>query len=381
MRAAEQVLTTGTTGQAGGGEARPPPPVAPSALRGLSPSQVRKAETIVVPLISLIIGAVIFGLFVAVLGKSPLDVYAVIYEGGFGSSFSWQNTLQRSAPYMLTALCVALPARAGLIIIGGEGALVLGGLAAALVPLALPQLPATATWLALAAAALTGGAWIAFVGWLRHARGVNETIASLLLSYIAIALFHQLVETVFRDPASLNKPSTAPIGDAVMIGNLPGLEVHWGLGAAVIACVVAFVLVSHTTWGFALKIAGGNPRAARLVGLPVGTLVVSACALGGAAAGLAGGYEILAVQGAANSALIAGYAYTGILVSFMARHQPLGIIPVAVLFGGVGAAASLLQRRLELSDAIPLVFQGIMFLCVLGCQTLYGRASRWRGSR
>jgi len=375
VQAAEQLLTTETATEPARAEpARPV--VAASTLFGLSPSQIRRGEAVAIPLLSLLLGAILFGLFVITLGKSPLDVYAVIYEGGFGSSFAWQNTLQRSAPYMLAALCVALPARAGLIVIGGEGALVLGGLAAALVPLVLPQLPGAAIWLALGAAALAGGVWIAMVGWLRHARGVNETIASLLLSYVAIALFNQLVETVFRDPASLNKPSTAPIGDAAMIGYLPGLEVHWGLGAAIVVCLIAYVLVSHTTWGFALKVAGGNARAARLVGLPVGRLVVAACALGGAAAGLAGGYEVLAVHGAANSSLIAGYAYTGILVSFMARHQPLGIIPVAILFGGIGAAASLLQRRLELSDAMPLVFQGIMFLCVLGCQTLYGRASR-----
>ena len=108
---------------------------------------------------------------------------------------------------------------------------------------------------------------------------------------------------------------------------------------------------------------GGNPRAARLVGLPVGRIVlVVTCLLGGAAAGLAGMVEVAAVQGAANATLAAGYGFTGILVAFLARHNPLAIIPVAVLFGGIGASGGLLQRRLGLPDASVLVLQGIIFV-------------------
>ena len=99
---------------------------------------------------------------------------------------------------------------------------------------------------------------------LRQYRGVNETISSLLLAYIAIAVFNHFVEGPLRDPASLNKPSTTPIGDANMVGSLPGLDVHWGLGFGLVFCLVTYVLVKHTTYGFALRIVGGNARAARL---------------------------------------------------------------------------------------------------------------------
>ncbi|MFR6580208.1 MAG: ABC transporter permease subunit, partial [Klebsiella pneumoniae] len=131
----------------------------------------------------------------ALQGKPALEAGRLVLEGAFGSSFAWENTLQRAAPLMLTALCVALPARAGLIIIGGEGALVLGGLAAAVTPLWLPAWPPVLMLIFMALAAMVmGGAWIGLSGWMRQRRGVNETISSLLLSYIAIALFRQLVE-------------------------------------------------------------------------------------------------------------------------------------------------------------------------------------------
>src|SRR5262245_27653903 len=156
----------------------------------------RRAEGIVIPLCAIIAGLGLFSIFIAVVGKSPIDLFELMWRGGFGSWFSIQNSLSRAAPLLLTALCVALPARLGLVIIGGEGAVVLGGVAAAAA--ALPfvgTLPAFLVLLLMAAAAMVvGGIWIGLAGFLRHYRGVNETISSLLLAYIAIALMNQFVE-------------------------------------------------------------------------------------------------------------------------------------------------------------------------------------------
>src|SRR5882672_5816414 len=342
----------------------------------------RSAEAIAIPVGALAAAMAVFGIVMAALGRSPLEVYALIYQGAFASAFSWQNTLARAAPLILTALCVALPAQAGLMVIGGEGALVLGGLAAAVVGHLLAGVSPLGVKLAMALAGmLAGAAWIALAGALRQYRGVNETISSLLLGYIAIAVFNHLVEGPLRDPASLNKPSTTPIGDANMVGTLPGLDVHWGLGFGLVFCLVTYVLVKHTTYGFALRIVGGNARAARLAGLPVGALVLAACALGGAAAGLAGMVEVAAVHGTANASLIAGYGYAGILVSFIARQNPLAIVPVAVLVGGISASGGMLQRRLDLPDATVLVLQGIAFMLILASETVYGRLKIFRTER
>jgi len=332
------------------------------------------AEALIIPLFAILVAALIFGAFIAALGKSPLDLYWLVYTGGFGTWFSWQNALLRAAPLLLTALCVALPARLGLVVIGGEGALVLGGLAAAAIALPLQGLPPALVLAAMALAGMFVGAlWIGGVGALRAWRGVNETISSLLLAYIAIALMNHFVEGALRDPASLNKPSTTHIGEANMIGALPGTDVHWGLAVGVVACIVAWLLVERTTFGFAARITGGNIRAAKLQGLPVGKLIVVFCALGGAMAGLAGMIEVAAVHGRANASLIVGYGYTGILIAFLARQNPLAIIPVSILLGGIAAAGGLVQRRMGLPDATMLVFQGILFVMILLSETLYGR--------
>jgi simple sugar transport system permease protein len=332
------------------------------------------AEALALPLLALAGGLLLFGAFVWADGHDPVQAWTLLFRGAFGDSFSLQNTLQRAAPLMLTALCVALPARAGLTIIGGEGALVLGGLAAAALPLVLP-LPAglAGTAMLLLVAALAGAAWIAIAGALRQWRGVNETISSLLLGYLAIALFKHIVEGPLRDPASLNKPSTPPLADGLLIGLIPGTDVHWGLVIGVVACVLAGLWLSVTTHGFATRVVGGNPRAAQIVGLPASGLIVMACALGGGAAGLAGGIEVAAVHTSANASLIVGLGYTGILVSFVARHQPLAIVPVAILFGGFLAAGSLLQRRMGLPDASVQVLMGFCFVVILASEAARGR--------
>ena len=318
---------------------------------------------------------VAFGIFVALFGKNPLDLYFYMYQGAFGTWFSWQNTLTRAAPLILTALCTALPAQLGLVIIGGEGALLMGALAADLDRAAAARCAAARRADGDGACRhdrgrRSGSRWRAR---LQHYRGVNETISSLLLVYIALALLNHLVEGPMRDPASLNKPSTREIGAANMIGTIPGTDVHWGLVFGIVAAILAYLLIFHTTFGFAARIAGGNVRAAKAVGLGVGRLVLIVCFLAGAAAGLAGMVEVAAVQGRTNANLAAGYGFTGILVAFLARHNPLAIIPVALLLGGINASGGLLQRRLGLPDASVLVLQGMIFVAVLASETLYGR--------
>jgi simple sugar transport system permease protein len=346
-----------------------------SSFRPVVEWLARRAEPVVIGLGAILIGLALFSVFILSVGKSPAVLFQLMYTGGFGSWFSIQNSLSRASPLLLTALCVALPARLGLVINGGDGAVVLGGVAAAAIALpfvgALPVL-AVLVLMAIAAMAM-GGLWIGFAGFLRHYRGVNETISSLLLAYIAIALMNQFVEGPLRDPASLNKPSTTPLPPEYMLGKIPGMDVHWGLVIGIVACIVSWVLIEVTSYGFAARIAGGNVRAAQIQGLPVGRLVTGFTAIAGSFAGLAGMIEVAAVQGSANASLAAGYGYTGILVAFLARHNPLAIIPVAILLGGIDASGGLIQRRMGLPDATVLVLQGTLFIVILFCETFYGR--------
>lgn len=335
---------------------------------------LRRMEPVIVPVLALAAGLAVFGLFLLTQGRSPAAFFGYVWQGGFGSAFAWQNTLSRAAPLLMAALCVALPARLGLVVIGGEGAIVLGGVAAGAMAGVVSTAPgAIGLPLMALAAGLIGAVWIGAAGALRHYRGVNETISSLLLAYIAIALMNHLVEGPLRDPASLNKPSTAPLAEALRVGEMPFLSVHWGLAAGILACLLSWILIERTRWGFAARVAGGNVRAAQVQGLPVGRLILGFTGLGGAFAGLAGFFEVAAVHGSANASLAAGYGYTGILIALLARHNALAIIPVAILLAGFEAASGLVQRRLGLPDATMQVLQGLVFLAILMSDAAYGR--------
>ena len=338
------------------------------------------SEFVAIPLIALIAAALLFAIFLLAIGRSPADFLKYVWIGGFGTSFSFQNTLQRSAPLILTALAVAIPARIGLIVIGGEGALVLGGFAAAAAALPLVGVlpPFLVLLIMFIVAAFVGAVWVGIAGFLRYARGVNETISSLLLTYIGIAIMNFFVEGALRDLSNPNKPSTRPIGDAYMVGKIPGTDVHWGLATGIILAIGLHILMNRTTFGFAARVTGGNFRAALAQGLPVGKIILACSMIAGSCAGIAGFYEVAAIQGRANASLAAGYGFTGILVSFLARHNPLAIVPVAVLFGGLVASGGLVQRRMELPDATVLVLQGLIFIVLLISETLYGRFAIFR---
>ena len=340
----------------------------------MSNKNISFLEGFVLPFVALIGSLFVFGLFVFVSGQSPVEAWKLLFLGAFGDAFSIQNTLQRAAPLMLTALCVAIPANAGLTVIGGEGSLLVGALACSAVPYfwSVP-LNTQGTCILMMASCIGGACWMSLVGVMRQYRGVNETISSLLLAYLAVNVFKHLVEGPMRDPGSLNKPSTFALNPELLIGGIAGYDVHWGLVWGLVFCVLASLWLKFTSHGFATKVVGGNPRAASFVGLPTNGLIITACALGGAAAGLAGGFEIAAIHTASNASVIAGLGYTGILVSFAARHKPMLILPVAIVLGGFGSAGSLLQRRLGLPDASIQVLMGFAFIFILAAESARGR--------
>jgi simple sugar transport system permease protein len=176
-----------------------------------------------------------------------------------------------------------------------------------------------------------------------------------------------------RDPSSLNFPATHAVPQSHQLGKLFHSRIHVGLFFGVAAAILCWFFLEHTIWGMKVKTVGGNSKAAALVGLPLGALILAASFWGGACAGLAGMVEVAAVQGRASYAIAAGYGYVGILVAFLARQSPLRVIAVSIFLGAMIASGGGLQRDLNLPDATIAVFEGITFLMILASEMLYGR--------
>lgn len=331
-------------------------------------------EAVAINAAALLFTLVGFGIFVWIFGVDPFAVYRTLYLGAFATQVSIETTLTQAAPLMLTALCTAIPARAGLLVIGAEGALVVGGVATVLAGVGCSGLPSHLGVIVVSLAGMVaGGLWIGGVAALRQYRGVNETIATLLMNYIAIAVMNHLVSGPIRDFSQVMKPSSWSISPHFMVGSLSGMDVHGGFIVGITACLLLYILMRWTTFGFAIDVLGGNPRAAQMAGLPINQLIITVCCIGGACAGLAGTMEVIAVHGFASDSLVVGFGYTGILIAFIARQNPFAVILVSILVGGISASGGLLQRRFDLPDATTTVLRGMLFVVVLASNTLYGR--------
>jgi ABC-type uncharacterized transport system permease subunit len=325
-------------------------------------------------IVPLCISLCLFAVFLMIIGASPSEVFGYMVQGSVGNSFSIQNTILLCAPLLLVSFCTALPAKLGMVVIGGEGALVMGGLCAAVAGVAMHNASYSLTMISMFLASFVGGGiWIGIIGLLRHFRGANETIVGLLMNYIGIALLNHLVEGSLRDPASLNKPSTFHIGMDKMMGNIPGTDIHYGVLIGIGFALSTYFLFHFTTFGFSVRIAGGNKKAAKLAGLSLARIILITFFIAGGIAGVAGMVEVSAVHGRANASLVAGFGYTGILVSFLARHNPLAIVPVTFLFGALAASNGIIQRRCELPDATMIVLQGIIFVTIIAWEGFSGR--------
>ncbi len=263
-------MTTDTADTAEGGR------VAPAADPGFLQRYGTSIEYILIPGAALVGALATFGAFVALYGKNPLDLYFYMYQGAFGTWFSRQNTLTRAAPLILTALCTALPAQLGMVIIGGEGRV------ADRRAVGYQRRAGAASGIAAGRADRDGDRRRDRRRAVDHAVGRAAAVSRRQRDHLepAAGLYRARGPQpprrgVMRDPASLNKPSTREIGAANMIGSIPGTDVHWGLVFGLVCAIAAYILIYHTTFGFAARVAGGNIRAAKIVGLGVGKLILT----------------------------------------------------------------------------------------------------------
>ena len=315
--------------------------------RRQAPVLTRSGEPPVVRLCAIVVSLLLFGGFVAAAGANSGEVYYQMYRGAFGTWFSFQNTLQRAAPLMLTALCTALPARFGLVVIGGEGALVLGGLGAVLAAAGPGSAPpgggAGGDGPGRAAGGRRSGS--PSPAPCAPSAGSTRPSAACCSTTSPSPLFNHLVEGALRDPGQPQQALHPPHRRGQRAGDHPRDGRPLGAGAS--GWWPAWRPTSSCTGR-----ASGSPpgwweatcgrRCCPGCGCPAWSS--SAASWRAACAGLAGMVEVAAVHGTANASLIAGYGYSGVLVAFVARHNPLAIIPVSLLLGGIGASGGLLQR-------------------------------------
>lgn len=318
-------------------------------------------------------------IFLLAVGRDPVAIYTGIWQGAFGDQFSLSETLVAATPIMLCALGVAVASWVGLMNVGVEGQLYLGAIGATIVALNFPD---AAPWqvllLMFVVSAGFGAFWSAIPAVLRVWLGVNEVIVSLLLNYVAILLVEFLIHGPWQDPSSTSWPQTAAFPASAELPHLPGARVHLGIVFGVVLSLFFAVLMPLTRTGFIARVIGESKDAAEYSHYPVGRYQILAMILSGAIAALAGFGQVSAIEGRLRSGISPGYGYTGFLVCWLARHNPIGIIVVSILVGGLLSGADSLQLTAKLPFATVNILQGMIFFCLLASEQFIRKLAGYR---
>ena len=324
-------------------------------------------NAIVVPLASVAAGFLVAGVAVAATGADPLAAFTALFQGAITNRNAFPETLVSTVPYVFLGLGVALGFRAGLFNIGAEGQFYIGALTGVFIAYSVHGLPAIIEVpLALLAGMAGGFAWAAIAGFLKARFGAHEVITTIMLNYVAFLVANYLVDTpgLMLAP-NVSTPRTPDVDvNAVLPIIFAGSRLHFGFIVALIAVPLVWFLIQRTTTGFELRAVGFNPGAAQAAGISVGRTMVLAMGLSGALAGAAGIVQVLGVQHHMTDTVAAGYGFDAIAIALLARSNPWGVLPAALLFGALRSGASFMQLQTDVSADLISIVQASVIIFV-----------------
>ncbi len=334
--------------------------------------QPSQAMAIASPLIALAITVLLGVLLFVALGKDPLRGLQMFFFEPIRSGYAWSEIAIKATPLALIALGLSICYRSNVWNIGAEGQFVLGAIfAGGVAMLAGPQ---SSRWIVvaiLAAGALGGMVWAGIVALLRDRFNASEILVSLMLVYVAELVLGWLVYGPWKDPNGYNFPQTVSFDAVTRIPKLiEGSRANIGVLISLVAVALSWVLLFRTYAGFQLQVGGLAPAAARYAGFSSRRMLWLALLLSGGLAGLAGGLEAAGPLGQLTPHVPAGYGFAAIIVAFVGRLHPVGVVFSAILMSMFFIGGELAQSRLGLPKSITGVFQGLLLFALLACDTL-----------
>jgi len=319
-----------------------------------------------------VLGALLLGaILIAIAGINPVDAYAALLEGAFGSLSGLGLTLQKTVPLLFAGLGVAFAFRCGLFNIGGEGQLHMGALLGGWLALTFAGLPAPVLLPAvLIASFIGGGIWGAIPGLLRAKWNMSEIITTILMNYIGFWFVSFMLHGPLQESRGYYPQSEILPGASWLPIIWPAARVHLGLVLALLAAAGVYVVLWRTTIGYQIRAVGSNRRAAEYSGIPAVRSMVLAMFVSGGLMGLAGAAEILGVQHRLSDFFSPGYGFDGIAVALLGYTHPVGVALAAVFFGGLRAGFNAIQRTEGLPLAMAQVVQGLTLILVVSSVAL-----------
>ena len=325
---------------------------------------IRSLRQASVPVAAVLLALLIGAILLLISGANPIQAYAALFQGAFGSMTALGRTLEKATPLVFSGLAVAFAFKAGLFNIGAQGQLLFGAITAAAIGFGIEGLPAIIHIpLAFFGGALAGALYGAIPGALKVFSGANEVITTIMLNYIAINITDYLADGPWKDTSPGNVVARTPAihvtAEIPAIGAIP-----LGFFLAVLAAIVVWWILSRTTLGFDIRTVGLNPSAARYAGIKVGFTIILTMVISGALAGMGGAVETMGVVGRYQPGFNAGLGFDGITVALLGKTSPFGVIPAAILVGAMKAGSANMQFTAGVAKEITDVIQALMLFFV-----------------
>ena len=331
------------------------------------------------PVLALLVTVMIGVLLFTALGKDPVSALSVFFWEPIRSAYALGELAVKATPLLLIALGLAVCFRSNVWNIGAEGQYVLGAIAASGVALLADQ--STGRWIVLpilVAGVLGGMLWAGITAWLRDRFNANEILVSLMLVYVAVQVLSYLVSGPWKDPQGYNFPQSKTFDLVTRIPRLfEGSRVSIGVFLALLGVVGTWIFLFRTRAGFAQQVGGLAPAAARYAGFSSRRALWVALLVSGGTAGLAGALEGAGPIGQLTPYVPAGYGFAAIIVAFVGRLHPVGMVFSAILMSMFYIGGELAQSRLGLPKSLTGVFQGLLLFTLLACDTLVNYRLKW----
>lgn len=340
----------------------------PEFLKGWQIKKVNAGSArkqVVISLASVVLGLLFCGVLVFFTGNDPIDLYTQIFSAAFGSAYGFSETVVEAIPLALCSLGVMVAFRMKLWNIGAEGQFYMGAFGATFFALTFPGLPAIVLLPLMALAGVVcGGVWALLPAIPKALWNVNETISTLLMNYIAILWVAYLVFGPWRDPKGKNFPLTVIFSSGATLPTFGGTRISIALVIAVLLAVGLFFLLKYSKWGYEIRVSGGSKKAADYAGMSFVKNVLLVLFVSGAISGFAGMAEVSGVIHRLQQTVSPGYGYTAIIIALIARLNPLSILLVSFLMGGLLVGGYNLQTA-GFPSSIVSMFQGAILFFVL----------------
>ena len=335
-------------------------------------------------LAALVLGAVMLLL----LKVNPFAAYTALWEGAFGSSNAFAETLVKATPLLLVALGICISFRGDVINIGGEGQMIIGAILATWVGLAFTGLPGwLVITLAMLAGFLGGAIWGGIPGVLKAYFRVNEILSTVMMNAIAVQLMNFLLSGPMIDPSQTELaskiPQTARLLEIFRLPRLIPTRLHLGALMAVFLALLVYIVLWRTTLGYRIRAVGQNPHASRYAGIKVQRYIVLALLLSGAFAGLAGAIQVFGVNyrmitDGSSSGFTGSAGFNGIVAALFGQLHPVWSIPASILFGALLVGANSMQRVVQVPSALVTALNGLVVVFVVSSEIWRKRRQRKR---